>query len=228
LDREIIRTDDGSTTIRLKEWEECYHSKNGAIQEAIHVFIKNGLSRFDGKPISILEIGFGTGLNAFITFLESSKIKQTIEYVGIEGYPISEAEWSAMNYVSQLDAEEKGDVFSNMHKCPWEVENYLSADFLLLKRKMLFKEIRFAGKFDLIYFDAFGFGVQPELWDEEIFKIMFASLKHSGMLVTYAARGIIKRNMVAAGFEVRKVPGPPGKREMMLAFKNFATDAKHN
>ena len=218
MKREIIRTDDGSTTIRLADWDECYHSKHGAIQEAYHVFIKNGLSLFEGKPVSILEIGFGTGLNAFITFIESPQYGK-IEYVGVEAYPVSAEEAALMNYPVQLQsANEK--VFNLMHECDWETPVPINEKFQLTKRKIFFDEIEYRDKFDLIYFDAFGFHVQPELWSAEIFNLMYAALKPSGVLVTYAARGVIKRNLQEAGFRVEKLAGPPGKREMMRAFKN--------
>ncbi len=215
--REIIRTSDGSTTIHLPEWEESYHSKHGAIQEAYHVFIKNGLSLFDGKSVSVLEIGFGTGLNAFITFLESEKHKQQIHYTGVEAYPVSAEEVLSMNYVSELQAENYSDVFKKMHESAWETESTVSDFFSLTKKKQFFHEIEDVGVFDLIYFDAFGFRVQPELWSLEIFQKMQKALVPGGTLVTYAARGIIKKNMMEAGFCVEKLAGPPGKREMFRA-----------
>jgi tRNA U34 5-methylaminomethyl-2-thiouridine-forming methyltransferase MnmC len=216
--REIIRTDDGSTTIRIADWDECYHSTHGAIQEAYHVFIKNGLSLFEGKPVSVLEIGFGTGLNAFITFLESAKYAG-ISYTGVEAYPVPAEEVALLNYVSELGADDKKQSFELMHESSWEQEIPVSENFTLTKRKIFFNEIDYEGKFDLIYFDAFGFGVQPELWSAEIFAIMYKALKDKGVLVTYAARGVIKRNMIETGFRVEKLAGPPGKREMMRAFK---------
>ncbi len=219
MKREILSTHDGSTTIHIKEWDECYHSKFGAIQEARHVFIKNGLSLFKNKPVSILEIGFGTGLNAFITFLESKKYGLTTDYVGVEAYPISDDEVKMMNYVSELKAEESRQIFDKMHSCLWEEQISLPPDFLLTKRKQFFSEISDIEKFDLIYFDAFGYRVQPELWSVEIFKIMFNALKSNSVLVTYAARSIIKNNMIEAGFVVEKLQGPPGKREMFRARK---------
>lgn len=219
MKREIILTHDGSTTIQIKDWDECYHSKFGAIQEAQHVFIKNGLSLFQNKPVSILEIGFGTGLNAFISFLESKKLGITVDYVGVEAFPISEEEIKNMNYVSKLDAEKERSVFEKMHHCAWEEKLRLDSEFSLTKRNQFFNEITDVEKFDLIYFDAFGYRVQPELWTLEIFQIMFKALKSDGVLVTYAARSVIKKNMIAAGFTVEKLPGPPGKREMFRAFK---------
>ncbi|MFV5692748.1 tRNA (5-methylaminomethyl-2-thiouridine)(34)-methyltransferase MnmD [Flavobacterium sp. LT1R49] len=219
MKREIIQTLDGSTTIHLQEWDECYHSKHGAIQEAQHVFIKNGLSLFQNKQVSILEIGFGTGLNAFITFLEASKMNQFIDYVGVEAYPISAEEVVSMNYVDELNASNESAVFKKMHESNWEENIVLRDDFTLTKRKQFFEEIDDFEKFDLIYFDAFGYRVQPELWSTAIFKKMYNALKSNGVLVTYAARGVVKRSMIEVGFAVEKLAGPPGKREMFRATK---------
>ncbi|MDI9310349.1 MAG: tRNA (5-methylaminomethyl-2-thiouridine)(34)-methyltransferase MnmD [Limnohabitans sp.] len=220
MERKIITTLDGSTTIQLVELNECYHSKMGAIQEAYHVFIRNGLDKFDDKPLAILEIGLGTGLNAFITYLESQRKKQNIHYTGIEAYPVSLEEARIMNYCEQLNAQDEESVFDAIHTLPWNQENNLAENFIFKKRQQFFNEITDVDSFDLIYFDAFGFQVQPELWSIEIFEKMFKSLKEKGVLVTYAARGIIKRNMQSVGFKVEKVPGPPGKREMMIGYKN--------
>ncbi len=219
MKREIIQTLDGSTTIHLKDWDECYHSKHGAIQEAQHVFIKNGLSLFENTQVSILEIGFGTGLNAFITFLESKKLKLPIDYVGVEAYPVSSEEVLCMNYVAELNAENEAVVFEEMHKSNWNEKIILSPDFKFTKRKQFFDTIDDIEQFDLIYFDAFGYRVQPELWSTAIFQRMFNALKPKGKLVTYAARGVVKRSMIEVGFTVEKLAGPPGKREMFRASK---------
>lgn len=221
MKREIIKTRDGSTTIHLVDWNESYHSKNGAIQEAYHVFIKNGLTLLGKKSVSILEIGFGTGLNAFITFLEAQKNDLAIDYTGIEAYPVEEQEAFAMNYLEELKSASFEAEFQKMHQCHWDEKVHFNANFSLTKRKQFFQDIEDKNVFDLIYFDAFGYQVQPELWSTEIFQTMYNSLKNSGILVTYAARGVIKRSMEEVGFVVKKVPGPPGKREMMIAFKNI-------
>jgi tRNA U34 5-methylaminomethyl-2-thiouridine-forming methyltransferase MnmC len=220
LKREIIATKDGSTSIHLIDWNETYHSKFGAIQEAYHVFIKSGFELFEGKNISILEIGFGTGLNAFITFLEASKTNQKIDYVGVEAYPVALDEALQMNYVSELDAISNSEIFEKMHQGNWEEKIMLSEHFLLTKRKQFFEDISDENTFDLIYFDAFGFRVQPELWSLEIFKKMYKALKINGVLVTYACRSSIKNAMLECGFTVEKLPGAPGKREMLRATKN--------
>ena len=220
MKREIIITDDGSTTIRIPDWDENYHSTHGAIQEAKHVFIKNGLDLFQNQDsISILEIGFGTGLNAFITFLETVN-KEKVNYVGVEAYPISQDEIAQMNYVTELDAEKYQEIFDKMHACDWENQQTITQNFLLTKRKQFFQDIEDKNQFDLIYFDAFGFPLQPELWSEVIFKKMYDALLPKGTLVTYACRSSIKNAMLSVGFSIEKLPGAPGKREMLRATKN--------
>ncbi|MDD3722120.1 MAG: tRNA (5-methylaminomethyl-2-thiouridine)(34)-methyltransferase MnmD [Lutibacter sp.] len=219
MERKIIITADGSTTIHIPEWDEQYHSKYGAIQEAKHVFIKNGLSLFSDQKISILEIGFGTGLNCFITFLEAKKLNLSIDYVGVEAYPLVADEVEKMNYVDQLNANEFSNVFNQMHQQEWEIKEEILLGFSLTKRKQFFNEINDENKFNLIYFDAFGASVQPGLWTEEIFEKMYKALKLDGVLVTYSAKGSVRRAMLAVGFLVEKLPGPPGKREMLRGTK---------
>ena len=219
MKREIIITSDGSTTIHIPAWNEQYHSKHGAIQEAYHVFIKSGLSLFKNKKITILEIGFGTGLNCFITYLEAKKSDLTLDYVGVEAFPISNEELNQLNYVSELNANQYSAIFDEMHSLPWEQNNSLDGEFSLCKRKQDFNDIADKNSFDLVYFDAFGARVQPELWGVEIFQKMFDALKKGGVLVTYAAKGSVRRAMIEVGFKVEKLKGPPGKREMLRATK---------
>ncbi len=219
LKREVIETKDGSTTIFFPEINETYHSKFGAIQEAYHVFIKMGFDNLKQKSISILEIGFGTGLNAFITFLEAKKTNKTINYVGVEAFPVSLDEISKMNYVTKLDAIKDENIFNEMHSTKWNEKFKLSDNFLLTKRNQFFQEINDINSFDLIYFDAFGYRIEPELWSIEIFKKMYNALKQNGILVTYACRSSIKNDMINLGFKVEKLQGAPGKREMLRATK---------
>ena len=221
MKREIVQTSDGSTTIYLPEWEENYHSKHGAIQEAKHVFIKNGFAQLNQPEISVLEIGFGTGLNAFITFLEAKKVAKKVNYTGVEAYPVDFNEIAQMNYVAELQATDFESDFQQMHTCEWNSNVKISNDFCLTKRQQFFDQIDDIEEFDLIYFDAFGYRVQPELWSTEIFQKMFNALKPGGILVTYAARGVVKRSMIEVGFTVEKLAGPPGKREMFRAFKSI-------
>lgn len=222
LKKELLQTSDGSFTIHLPEWNESYHSKHGAIQEAYHVFIKNGLDFFSDKnKVSILEIGFGTGLNAFITLLESQKRNQKIHYTGIEAFPVTSEIYEKLNYDELLNTTDQTNLFVNLHQCEWEKKQEIIPSFSLEKFQMKFEEITFKNKFDLIYFDAFGFRVQPELWSLDIFQRMFNALKNEGILTTYACRGTITRNLKEVGFGVKKVAGPVGKREMTIAFKNI-------
>lgn len=220
MKREVFITADGSTSIHLPEINEQYHSKHGAIQEAYHVFIKYGLDTFENQSnIQILEIGLGTGLNCFITYLESIKRNLTIDYVGVEAYPVSTEEIKIMNYISELKAEKDATIFTKIHKIDWEINQKIKTNFSLLKRKQFFEKIKDTNKFNLIYFDAFGARVQPELWTEVIFKKMFEALQPNGILVTYSAKGSVRRAMQAVGFTVERLPGPIGKREMLRATK---------
>ncbi len=219
MKREIIVTSDGSKTIYLPEWNEHYHSKHGAIQEAYHVFIKHGLELISKKEISILEMGFGTGLNAFITFLHSLEEEKMIYYTGVEAYPVKEEELINLNYIEQLNALNYRDVFSKLHTTSWNENHTISNHFSFIKKQLFFEDFRTIDAFDLIYYDAFGARVQPELWTETLFENMFLALKKKGVLVTYSAKGSVRRAMQTVGFTVERLPGPPGKREMLRAVK---------
>jgi len=222
LKRKIITTADGSKTIHIEDWNEQYHSKHGAIQEAQHVFIKEGLHHYSANnkstSVDILEIGFGTGLNAFLTLLEADNIKSKINYVGVEAYPVSMDDINQLNYVELISAENE-TVFNKLNTVSWEKEHEITSKFKLQKRQQFFSEIKENNHFNLIYFDAFGARVQPELWSKSIFETMYKALKPNGVLVTYAAIGEVKRNMKALGFMVERLKGPPGKRHMLRATK---------
>lgn len=233
MEREVVITGDGSSTIHLPEWDEQYHSKYGAIQEAYHVFIKHGLQHvcaIQGQQdsdqevhnrIKILEIGFGTGLNAFITLLEAENLKLSIDYVGVEGYPVAMNEIIQLNYSEQLNEGKSEKYFKHLHEVSWDEVHKITNLFALTKQHKYFSEINEIDTVNLIYFDAFGARVQPELWTERIFQKMFEALKENGVLVTYAAKGSVRRAMQAVGFLVEKLPGPPGKREMLRATKHL-------
>ena len=222
MKRSVITTSDGSKTIQIEDWNEQYHSIHGAIQESKHVFIKKGLHHFIDlhkvNSLKIIEIGFGTGLNAFITNLEAVTHNLQIQYEGIEAYPILQNELSQLNY-SKLLAPDQQSIFDKMHGVPWENPHPITTHFTLTKRQQFFSELEDISSFDLIYFDAFGARVQPDLWTETIFKRMFRALKSQGVLVTYAAKGSVRRAMQAVGFVVERLEGPPGKREMLRATK---------
>ncbi len=217
-------TDDGSTSLALLNVKEQYHSTFGAIQEAQFVYIKNGLiykfnSLSKNNTLNVLEIGFGTGLNAFLTFLESQKHNININYVGIEAFPLEAEEVSQLNYVAQLEAQNHAHVFENFHRINPKTPTQITSHFKLTLNDNLLQKFEDSNQFDLIYFDAFGPDVQPELWAETIFYKMFAALKSQGVLVTYSAKGSVRRSMQSVGFRVERLPGPPGKREMLRATK---------
>ena len=224
MKRQIITTDDGSKTIQIVDWDEQYHSKHGAINEANHVFIKQGLLHFyetsQQQNIRILEIGFGTGLNAFLTALMAEQRNLHIQYTGLEAYPVAEAEVAVLNYVDLIDSSKQA-LFDKMHKTAWERAENITEYFNLTKRQQLFADLTDTNAYDLIYFDAFGARVQPELWTQEIFEIMYNALKPNGVLVTYAAIGKVKRAMQAIGYKVERLQGPPGKRHMLRGSKTL-------
>lgn len=221
MKRDLLKTDDGSFTLHIPEWNEQYHSKHGAIAESRHVFLQEGLhywlTQNEVREISILEIGFGTGLNALLTLLETGDKTFKVDYTTLEAYPLGLDEIETLNFHSLLNISK--EKYLQLHSSPWEEKVVISDSFHLTKHKMFFSEIEFQNQFDLIYFDAFGIRVQPELWTEEIFGKMYASLKPNGMLVTYAANGNARRALQAVGFTVERLPGPPGKKEMMRAVK---------
>ena len=222
MKRTVITTSDGSKTIQIEDWNEQYHSIHGAIQESQHVFIKTGLHHFlnrnNPKDLTILEIGFGTGLNAFLTALVSDKQDIKIQYKGVEAYPLLTEELSQLNYASQI-APNKQTLFDALHEVFWGELHPITSFFSLKKRQQFFSDISDKNSFDLIYFDAFGPRVQPELWTVSIFKSMFNALKNKGVLVTYSAKGSVRRALQTAGFVVERLEGPPGKREMLRATK---------
>lgn len=224
MKRELLKTDDGSMTIHLPDINEQYHSKHGALQEAKHVFLKMGLlpvkEYFENKTLSILEIGYGTGLNCLLTEQEGKKHGLNIHYTGVEAYPISEEEWKAMNYGKLLGTKDSETVYEKMHQINWEVKSELTNSFFLTKQKKEFKNIKDKELYNLIYFDAFGARVQPELWTEAIFQSMYDALQINGVLVTYSAKGSVRRAMQTVGFIVERLEGPPGKREMLRATKS--------
>lgn len=223
MDRKIIVTADGSNTIFLSEWDEHYHSKHGAIQEAKHVFIQAGLHHIckinPKKELSILEIGFGTGLNAYLTLLAIIELRLRVDYNGIDAYPVNLDEVKKLNYPKAIFDKEQDDLFDVLHSSQWESKHQITDRFALTKRQQFFDQIKEFDSMDLIYFDAFGPRVQPELWTEDIFKKMFKALKTNGVLVTYSAKGSVRRTMQDVGFTVERLPGPPGKREMLRATK---------
>ncbi|TYA57532.1 tRNA (5-methylaminomethyl-2-thiouridine)(34)-methyltransferase MnmD [Formosa maritima] len=228
MKRKIINTADGSKTIQLIGLDEQYHSIHGALQESQHVFVNQGLLHFYSlnksvKPITILEIGFGTGLNAMTTLAEITNSNLQVSFVGIEAYPVSEDEILELNYGTQFTFEGSKQFFKIIHKNTWEKQHVITSAFTLTKQKKYFSEISDINMFDIIYFDAFAPRIQPEHWTEDMFKIMYNALKNKGILVTYSAKGSVRRAMQTVGFNVEKIQGPPGKREMLRGTKYSAS-----
>lgn len=219
--KEKFITSDGSHTFYMPEINEYYHSHHGAIQEAMHVFIKNGLQQFTNKKeITLLEIGFGTGLNALLTSLESKKSIQQINYIGIEAFPLSEEEHTDLNFVEELKNENSKIYFEKIHAAKWEEKTEITEYFNITKIQNTIQEFTLTqNSIDLIYFDAFGPRVQPEMWNIEIFKKLFLSLTIGGVFVTYCAKGQVKRDLKSVGFNLESLQGPPGKREMIRCTK---------
>ncbi|MBE9467378.1 MAG: tRNA (5-methylaminomethyl-2-thiouridine)(34)-methyltransferase MnmD [Bacteroidetes bacterium] len=214
----IIKTNDGSDSLYVPELDEHYHSVYGAVQEAMHVYINNGFNFSDISPISILEIGFGTGLNAFLTYLESKKTNRIVKYTSVELYPVASDIVEQLNYPEFINNEEK-EFFYNLHKADWNCENRINDSFILNKINqdlLLYQPNEY---FDLIYFDAFAPDKQPELWSVEVFRKLYNHLNENGILTTYSAKGIVKRALREVGFKVKRLPGPPGKWEMLRSQK---------
>ena len=220
MKREIITTKDGSKTIHLPEWNENYHSYHGAYQEAMHVFIKSGLNKISSskKDVSILEMGFGTGLNTLLTLINGAE--KNIHYSGIEAFPVSEIEIKSLDYTSLNELKNNKVDFLKMHQVSWNELHEITPRFHLLKiHKKLLEFDPKENTYDIIYFDAFGPRVQPELWDLAVFKKLYNSLNANGVFVTYCCKGQVRRDLITAGFEIEKIPGPPGKREMLRGWK---------
>jgi len=219
VERRIVPTADGSLTLQLPHWQEQYHSLHGAVQEAYHVFIQHGLRCFANREIALLEVGFGTGLNALITLLEAPRQQLSVGYTSLEAYPVTRSEWEALDYGRLFPEPGAPEAFTALHEATWEREVAITGAFRLHKRQLDFRELDDAGAYDLVYFDAFGARVQPELWTEAVFGSMFRALRPGGCLVTYAAKGSVRRAMQAVGFRAERLPGPPGKREMLRAWR---------
>ena len=216
----IIISEDGSHTLYVEALDEHYHSTHGAIQESNHVFIEAGLKQIQNsfETIRIFEVGFGTGLNAFLSLLYTEENKKHIYYSSVELHPLSVEIAGELNYANIL-APDKLDLFLKLHSSNWNEDVKISDYFALNKKSDSLENIRIDNKFNLIYFDAFAPEKQPELWTADIFKKMFEILLPGGILTTYCAKGQVRRNMMGAGFTLERIPGPPGKREMMRAKK---------
>jgi len=223
LKRELITTGDGSKTLLINGLEETYHSKHGALQEAVHVFIDNGLNLINSCDINILELGFGTGLNVLVTIDAYLKIdkESKINYFSVEKYPVLLKEVAELSYSELFSNHNVKDLSLKIHDLEWEVANELTPGFSLTKIEKDFFDLKSTElpPIDLVYFDCFGARVQPDLWEMELLEIVAGKMNSGGLLTTYSSKGSVRRNLIELGFEVEKKQGPPGKREMMIAWK---------
>lgn len=218
---ELVKTNDGSDTLFVKELGEHYHSTFGSVQESMHIFIEAGLRKCDQPSINIFEVGFGTGLNAYLTVLESIKTSQSIRYITIEKYPIPEELWSVINY-PDIIPEGNPLLFRMIHEAKWNEEVKITDHFSILKLSADLTDVDYSGLhlFDLIYFDAFSPEKQPDLWKTTVFSKLASHCLPMAKLVTYCAKGVVRRSLIEAGFTTERIPGPPGKREILRGTKS--------
>jgi len=216
----IVNTADGSDTITLINAAETFHSKFGALTESMHIFINSGLMEIQKQTscVSILEVGFGTGLNALLTLKHASDNNLNVDYYAVEPFPLPEDIYSNLNYPGLAGVEK--DIFKKLHRASADTNMKISNNFTLYPlhepvQSLVLKE----NTFNLVYFDAFNPDLEPDMWQEEVFEKIFRVMKKNSILVTYSAKGLVKRNMQHAGFLVEKLPGPPGKREIIRAVK---------
>ncbi|MDR2835063.1 MAG: tRNA (5-methylaminomethyl-2-thiouridine)(34)-methyltransferase MnmD [Bacteroidales bacterium] len=221
MNKEIIitKTLDGSKTIKNSEIDEYYHSTNGAIQESLHVFIKNGLCNIDKEKIKVLEIGFGTGLNAMLTYIYAEKNNKEVDYTGIELFPLDENIFSQLNYAELLNVDSKKYFFS-LHICEWNKKQKLNESFIFTKYEIDVKDYQEEKCFDVIYFDAFSPDKQNYMWTETILKKMYSLVAVGGIFVTYCSKGEVKRNLRSVGFTVKRLQGAAGKHHMVIGVKS--------
>lgn len=216
MERSLRLTEDGSHTLYVDKLDEPYHSSHGALQESMHVFIQQGLLTKEKTRLRILELGFGTGLNALLTMRFANQANLEVHYHAVEKYPLKRTEYSQLNFEQVID--EVPDGFLNlMHDAEWETSVQLSSRFTLFKEEADFRSMNPPGNFDLVYFDAFSPDKQPELWSAEVFSTIQKSTRRGAVLVTYSSNGAVRRTLISCGFKIEKVPGPPGKIEMIRA-----------
>ncbi len=214
-------TEDGSHTLYVPELDEHYHSTHGAIQESLHVYLEAGLHHCDKPEVNLLEIGFGTGLNAFLTLLDTEKSKKTVKYTSLERYPVSCVDARMFNYSKLLDPSQE-EKFMRLHSSAWSVWEEITPNFHLKKLQMDATNpdgFQPEGLFDIIYYDAFAPEKQPNMWTQEIFNRLYILSNQEAILTTYCAKGAVRRMLQSAGYQVERLPGPPGKREILRAVK---------
>jgi tRNA U34 5-methylaminomethyl-2-thiouridine-forming methyltransferase MnmC len=217
---QVIPTKDGSHTIYLPDLKESFHSMNGAIDESRHVYINAGLNASSLKSLRVFEMGFGTGLNALLTWIQNKMQNRKINYHAVDNNPLKTEIFRKLNYEEILGlTEEEKLVFLHMHNTRWDKNIRLDDNFSLYKFQMSLHDFDFTEKYDLIYFDAFSPEKQPDIWTYQIFEKVFAAMNTGAILTSYCAKGKVKRMIKDIGFKIEMLPGPAGKREMIRAIK---------
>lgn len=222
MERVLMITEDGSHTIFIPEMDEHYHSVHGAIQESLHIYIEHGLLQTTKNEISVLEIGFGTGLNAYLTYCYALKRNISVNYCCLEKYPLTESEYSILNYPTEIFPEHS-HIFNTIHKSEWDETIEIQARFKLKKNQADLLTFQFdeTPQFDLVYYDAFAPGKQPEMWTDQLLHKVAATVKADGIFVTYCAKGAVRRSLEDVGFSMERIPGPTGKKEILRGKKTF-------
>ncbi|HVZ56979.1 MAG TPA: tRNA (5-methylaminomethyl-2-thiouridine)(34)-methyltransferase MnmD [Chitinophagaceae bacterium] len=228
----VILTADGSHSIEIPDRGLTYHSLHGALQESRHVFLETGLLHWLAScpsddpagtaaagPVAVFEMGLGTGLNALLTLLEAERLQRPVQYRALELHPLDPDQAAALNYCQLLGRGDLQDTFASLHRGAWERELPLTPWFTLHKTRADLASWEPDQAASLVYFDAFAPGDQPDLWTQEIFRKLYGMMLPGGVLVTYCSKGAVRRALQAAGWQVEKRPGPPGKREIVRALR---------
>jgi len=220
MEHKIIDTGDGSKTLFIPDMDEQYHSVNGALTESEYVFMDKGFNHHKSELPKIFEVGFGTGLNALLTAVWAEKLKRKTTFVSIEKYPLDTETIKALDYGRHISKEAQL-LYQKIHEATWEQESKISEYFQLTKIKadLITCDPNFNEYFDIIYFDAFGPDKQPTMWNAEIFKKIYDITAENGVFVTYSAKGSVRRQLQDCGFVMERLPGPPGKRQMLRGTK---------
>ncbi len=219
---QLVQSGDGSHTLYVESLQEHYHSVNGALTESQHIFIRSGFNALAGltRRVNILEIGFGTGLNALLTIKENVLLNRSVHYVAVEPFPLDDAILEGLNYPGLVGGCVERNLFWTIHHIPWDVPHFINEQFILYKLKGRIQDLDLqANRFSLVYYDAFSPDVQPEMWTADIFEKIFNAMEPGALLLTYCVKGVVRRTLASCGFAVEKIPGPPGKREITRATK---------
>lgn len=220
MQRKVIDTGDGSKTLFIPEMDEQYHSVNGARTESEYVFLKQGYIHHSSESPKIFEVGFGTGLNALLTACLAQQLKRKTTFISIEKYPLESDLIKQLNYGKLISAEAE-QLFNKIHEAKWDTETTISKYFELLKIEgdLTIHQFQSSDNFDLVYFDAFGPDKQPDMWSHEIFEKIYDACAPNSVFVTYSAKGSIRRQLRNCGYTMERLPGPPGKRQMLRGTK---------